>query len=67
MSIAMTAVGAVLALVSLFANQIGIGVSPGLGWKKISGIAVGAALAILGAVRLARKDDSTGTGGQPPS
>ena len=36
-------VAALLVLISLFADQMGLGRSPGFGWKQIFGVVVGAA------------------------
>jgi hypothetical protein len=35
-------VGALLVLISLFADQMGLGRSPGFGWRQILGIVIGA-------------------------
>jgi uncharacterized membrane protein len=43
--------GIVLALVSLFADRLGLGAEPGFGWKQTVGVVVGVALAALGAWR----------------
>jgi hypothetical protein len=44
-------VGALLVLISLFADPLGLGRAPSVGWKQILGIVVGA-LAILVGVYL---------------
>lgn len=41
-------VGVVLALVSLFADALGVGGEPGFGWKQTVGLVVGVALAGIG-------------------
>jgi hypothetical protein len=41
-------VGVLLALVSLFADALGVGGQPGFGWKQTVGLAVGVALVALG-------------------
>jgi uncharacterized membrane protein len=40
--------GVLLALVSLFADPLGLGAKPGFGWKQTLGLAVGVVLAGLG-------------------
>jgi uncharacterized membrane protein len=40
--------GILLALVSLFADPLGLGAKPGFGWKQTLGLAVGVVLAGLG-------------------
>jgi hypothetical protein len=35
-------VGALLVFISLFADQMGLGRSPGFGWRQILGIVIGA-------------------------
>ncbi len=47
-------VGVLLFLVSLTANYLGIGSYPGIGWKKMSGMAVGVVIAALGMIELRR-------------
>ena len=47
----MLVAGLLLALVSLFADRIGVGRSPGFGWQQTLGFLVGAALVVLGAWR----------------
>jgi len=46
--------GVVLFLVSLGADVIGIGEGTGVGWKQITGAAVGVIIAVIGMVRLRR-------------
>ncbi len=41
-------IGIIVLLVSLFADVIGIGGHPGLGYKQIIGIVIGIGIAILG-------------------
>jgi hypothetical protein len=41
-------VGALLVLVSLFADPLGLGRSPGFGWKQILGVVVGALVILAG-------------------
>lgn len=43
-------VGAVILILSLAADPIGIGGSPGFGWKQILGALVGAVLTVVGLV-----------------
>ena len=45
----MLVAGLLLALVSFFADRIGLGGTPGFGWKQTLGFLVGAALVVLGA------------------
>lgn len=40
--------GILLALVSLFADAIGVGGEPGFGWKQTLGLVVGVGLVALG-------------------
>ena len=40
--------GVLLALVSLFADPLGVGGEPGFGWKQTSGLVAGVALAVFG-------------------
>ena len=53
-------IGILLALVSLLADAVGIG-SGGIGWKQLTGTAVGLVVAIIGGVMLSR----SGTGAHP--
>lgn len=46
--------GAVLALVALAADPLGLGGYPGIGWKQILGMLAGAAAAIVGFLDLRR-------------
>jgi hypothetical protein len=41
-------VGALLVLISLFADQMGLGWSPGFGWRQILGVVVGALVMLAG-------------------
>jgi len=41
-------VGALLVLISLFADQMGLGRSPGFGWRQILGVVVGALVILAG-------------------
>ncbi len=54
-SVVLLAVGLLLVVISLFADTVGIGAHPGLGWKQLAGAAVGAVLAIVGGVGLRSK------------
>ena len=47
-------VGVLLVLISLFADRLGLGRSPGFGWRKTLGVVVGA-LVILGGLYLRRR------------
>jgi hypothetical protein len=44
----MVAVGVVLAMISIFADRIGLGATPGFGWKQTLGLLIGVALIALG-------------------
>jgi uncharacterized membrane protein len=44
----MLVVGVVLTFVSIFADQIGLGATPGFGWRQTLGLLVGLALIVLG-------------------
>ena len=46
--IALFGAGALILILSLAADPIGIGGSPGLGWKQILGALVGAVLTVVG-------------------
>ena len=48
-------VGVVLLLVSVFADQIGIGSTAGFGYKQIAGSVAGIVIAIAGYVMMSRK------------
>jgi membrane associated rhomboid family serine protease len=53
--LAILAVGVVLALVSLLADSLGLGGQPDVfGWKQVTGLVVGLALAAYGGYRLTR-------------
>ena len=41
-------VGALLVLVSLFADALGVGGQPGFGWKQMGGLVIGVALVAFG-------------------
>lgn len=45
-------VGVLLALISIFADQIGLGTTPGFGWKQTLGLVVGVVLAVLAVWRM---------------
>ncbi len=47
--------GVVLLVVSLAADQIGVGGFPGFGWKQITGTVVGLGLTVAGVLGLTRK------------
>jgi uncharacterized membrane protein len=51
----MVAVGVVLALISIFADRIGVGAMPGFGWKQTLGLLVGLAMIGLGLWRMRSK------------
>ncbi len=51
----MLAAGVVLAFVSIFADQIGVGATPGFGWKQKLGLLAGVALVALGLWRMRSK------------
>ena len=48
----MLVVGVVLALISIFADRIGVGATPGFGWKQTLGLLIGLALFVLGLWRM---------------
>ena len=48
-------IGVLLFLVSLTADFIGLGPSPGLGWKQILGAVVGVVIAAVGMMRMRRQ------------
>lgn len=53
--LAILAVGVVLALVSLLADSLGLGGQPDtFGWKQVTGLVIGLALAAYGGYRLGR-------------
>jgi hypothetical protein len=45
-------IGVLLFLVSAAADTIGVGGAPGFGWKQITGVVVGIAIAAVGISRL---------------
>jgi len=45
-------IGVLLFLVSAFADALGIGGSPGIGWKQILGVIVGVAVAAYGLMKM---------------
>ncbi len=47
-------VGALLVLIALFADPLGLGRSPGFGWRQTLGVVVGA-LILLGGLYLRRR------------
>ncbi len=49
---AMLVAGVLIFLVSAAADQLGIGGAPGIGWKQLSGIALGVVIAGAGITRL---------------
>jgi uncharacterized membrane protein len=51
-AVALLTVGVLLFLVALGADRLGLGASPGLGWRQITGAVVGVVVAALGIVRL---------------
>jgi hypothetical protein len=53
-SLVLVIVGALLAVVALGADALGVGAHPGMGWKQITGAVVGAAVAVAGALGLRR-------------
>ncbi len=44
----MLVVGVVLAFISIFADRIGLGATPGFGWEQTLGLVIGAALILVG-------------------
>lgn len=50
--IGLLVVGVLLFLVAAAADTIGVGGAPGFGWKQITGVVVGIALAAAGISRL---------------
>lgn len=52
LGIATLVLGVLVFLVSLTADNLGLGSSPALGWKQITGAVVGVALAAYGMVQL---------------
>ena len=51
-AVVLLAAGALVALVALGADVLGLGGSPGIGWKQILGTLVGAGLAVAGGLGL---------------
>jgi len=47
-------IGALLVLIALFADPLGLGRSPGFGWRQTLGVVVGA-LILLGGLYLRRR------------
>jgi hypothetical protein len=47
-------IGAILVLIALFADPLGLGKSPGFGWRQTLGVVVGA-LVVLAGVYLRRR------------
>ncbi|HET8632285.1 MAG TPA: hypothetical protein VFL91_33065 [Thermomicrobiales bacterium] len=47
-AIVLMVAGVALILVSVFARRLGLGPSPGFGWKKLSGTVLGVALVVAG-------------------
>ena len=45
-------VGILLALISIFADQIGLGAMPGFGWKQILGLVIGVVFILLAVWRM---------------
>jgi hypothetical protein len=48
MTVLIVVIGVLLALVSIFADPLGIGGEPRFGWKQTIGLAVGVALVVFG-------------------
>jgi hypothetical protein len=53
--IVLLVLGIVLLLLSLAADMVGIGGAPGLGYKQIAGIIIGAIVAVIGFVLNSKK------------
>lgn len=53
--IVLLVVGIILLIVSLTADYIGIGGTPGIGYKQILGAIAGAVVAVVGYVLMSRK------------
>ncbi len=47
-SLIVLVVGILLAVISLFADPLGVGGEPGFGWKQTTGLVIGVALAAVG-------------------
>jgi membrane associated rhomboid family serine protease len=47
-ALVMLVVGVLLALVSIFADALGVGGEPGFGYKQAAGLVVGVVLAVIG-------------------
>jgi hypothetical protein len=52
-------VGIIGLILSLIADPVGIGGSPGFGWKQIAGVIVGVILGIVGLLLSLKKQPST--------
>ena len=48
MGIALIVIGAIMLIVSLAADAIGLGGAPGFGWKQIIGVIAGVVVAAIG-------------------
>ena len=51
--------GVFLVLISLFADQMGLGRSPGFGWRQILGVVVGALVILAGFIPVRRSCSAT--------
>jgi hypothetical protein len=51
-------VGVLLVLIALFADPLGLGRSPGVGWRQTLGAVVGVLVVVVGAYLLRRGDVS---------
>ncbi len=47
--------GLIVGLLFLFADSLGIGGSPGIGWIQLTGLAIGIVIAIIGVWQIVRK------------
>lgn len=56
---ALLVLGAALLVLSALADPIGIGEGGGIGWKQITGMVVGAAAIVIGALVLRAKSGET--------